>query len=346
MKSKKLFAVLLAGALTLGAIPMTLFNASGMEGEDLRPSESYSEPIQRVISSRVYKSKSDLERDKKELQEALGTGYVYVPGDANAPIRAVNGDEVEDITIDAPAPDPGAGGSKLVDITPYHGSSKGYFGFIKFKAAGSSTVKTHYTTMKRLKGSLDTNDAIYCLNMNAENPPDGSPMTIGPKQSEDLLALMRLGYPRGSNMSNKVVPQEIHDCFYRKDQSGSKGDEYQFWNYYITQVAIWIKIKDTTIHNVKDGTNTGGAPGGIVSRVDKFYHAVPKYKNDWVMPKIWVSHKRKEAVVDAKDSSQLCTPAYERDLAAAAQPRDVLKLMEKNVFTDAPTSKTLEFHLQ
>ena len=338
MKSKKLFAVLLAGALTLGAIPMTLFNASGMEGEDLRPSESYSEPIQRVISSRVYKSKSDLERDKKELQEALGTGYVYVPGDANAPIRAVNEDEVEDITIDAPAPDPGAGGSKLVDITPYHGSAKGYFGFIKFKAAGSSTVKTHYTTMKRLKGSLDTNDAIYCLNMNAENPPDGSPMTIGPKQSEDLLALMRLGYPRGANMSNKVVPQEIHSCFYRKDQSGSKGDEYKFWNYYITQVAIWIKIGDTTIHNVKDGTNTGGAPGGIVSRVDKFYHAVPKYKNDWVIPKIWVSHKRKEAKVDEKDSSQLCTPAYERDLAAAAQPRDVLKLMEKNVFTDAPTS--------
>ena len=53
MKSKKLFAVLLAGALTLGAIPMTLFNASGMEGEDLRPSESYSEPIERVIASKV-----------------------------------------------------------------------------------------------------------------------------------------------------------------------------------------------------------------------------------------------------------------------------------------------------
>ena len=331
MKSKKLFAVLLAGALTLGAIPMTLFNASGMEGEDLRPSESYSEPIERVIASKVYESKEAYEKDKEGLMEGFETGYVSVPEDPNEPIRAVSEDEIEDASV----ADPSAGSSHIVDIAPYHGDPDGYFGFAKFKATGSSTSKVHYTTKKRLKGSTDTNDYIYCLQMNAKNPPDGSKMEQIRKESDDLLAIMRLGYPRGANMSNKVVPQEIHDCFYSEDHGANKGDEYQFWNYYITQVAIWIKINDTTIHNVKDGTNAGGAPGGIIGRIDKFYHAVPKYKNDWVIPKIWVSDTRKEAKVDAKDPSQLCTPAYERDLAAAGEPRDVLKLMEKNVFTDA-----------
>lgn len=340
MKSKKLFAVLLAGALTLGAIPMTLFNASGMEGEDLRPSESYSEPIERVVSSKVYESKEAYEKDKEGLMEGFETGYVSVPQDPNEPIRAVSEDELEDISTDSyataedpSATDPGAGTSHIIDITPYPGNAKGYFGYIAFQALrGDKTKKVHYTSLKRLKGSRDTNDIIYCLQMNKGNPPDGDKMEQIRRESDDLLALMRLGFPRGATMGNKVVPQEIHNCFY------ASGDRKQFWNYYITQVAIWVKVGDTDIHAVKRGTVKNSGPSDIISKVDKFYHAVPKYKNDWVIPKIWVSHKRKEAKVDEKDSSQLCTPAYERDLAAAAQPRDVLKLMEKNVFTDAPTS--------
>ena len=340
MKSKKLFAVLLAGALTLGTIPMTLFNASGMEGEDLRPSESYSEPIERVVSSKVYESKEAYEKDKEGLMEGFETGYVSVPQDPNEPIRAVSEDELEDISTDSyataedpSATDPGAGTSHIIDITPYPGNAKGYFGYIAFQALrGDKTKKVHYTSLKRLKGSRDTNDIIYCLQMNKGNPPDGDKMEQIRRESDDLLALMRLGFPRGATMGNKVVPQEIHNCFY------ASGDRKQFWNYYITQVAIWVKVGDTDIHAVKRGTVRNSGPSDIISKVDKFYHAVPKYKNDWVIPKIWVSHKRKEAKVDEKDSSQLCTPAYERDLAAAAQPRDVLKLMEKNVFTDAPTS--------
>lgn len=340
MKSKKLFAVLLAGALTLGAIPMTLFNASGMEGEDLRPSESYSEPIERVVSSKVYESKEAYEKDKEGLMEGFETGYVSVPQDPNEPIRAVSEDELEDISTDSyataedpSATDPGAGTSHIIDITPYPGNAKGHFGYIAFQALrGDKTKKVHYTSLKRLKGSRDTNDIIYCLQMNKGNPPDGDKMEQIRRESDDLLALMRLGFPRGATMGNKVVPQEIHNCFY------ASGDRKQFWNYYITQVAIWVKVGDTDIHAVKRGTVKNSGPSDIISKVDKFYHAVPKYKNDWVIPKIWVSHKRKEAKVDEKDSSQLCTPAYERDLAAAAQPRDVLKLMEKNVFTDAPTS--------
>ena len=333
--NKKFLAALLAGALTLGSIPLTSFNAStAMEGEDLRPSESYSTPIERVVESHVYESQEALERDREALMEGFETGYVSVPEDPNEPIRAVR----EEDLVDADAPADGTKASKIVDITPYKGNPEGYFCFIKFKAKGSSVVKKHFTTMKRLKGSRDTNDYIYCLQMTKDNPPDGEKMEQVKRESDNLLAIMRLGFPRGANMSNNVVPKEIHQCFYRKDQSGSKGDDYRFWNYYITQAAIWIAIGDTTLANVKAGVNYGGAPAGIMGRVEKFYNLVPKYKTEWVMPKIWVSHKRKRAVVDEKDPSQLCTPAYERDIAAAQAPKNVLKLMEKNVFTDAPNA--------
>ena len=333
--NKKFLAALLAGALTLGSIPLTSFNAStAMEGEDLRPSESYSTPIERVVESHVYESQEALERDREALMEGFETGYVSVPEDPNEPIRAVREEDLED----ADAPADGTKASKIVDITPYKGNPEGYFCFIKFKAKGSSVVKKHFTTMKRLKGSRDTNDYIYCLQMTKDNPPDGEKMEQVKRESDNLLAIMRLGFPRGANMSNNVVPKEIHQCFYRKDQSGSKGDDYRFWNYYITQAAIWIAIGDTTLANVKAGVNYGGAPAGIMGRVEKFYNLVPKYKTEWVMPKIWVSHKRKRAVVDEKDPSQLCTPNYEKDIAAAQAPKNVLKLMEKNVFTDAPNA--------
>ena len=103
--------------------------------------------------------------------------------------------------------------------------------------------------------------------MNKGNPPDGDKMEQIRRESDDLLALMRLGFPRGATMGNKVVPQEIHNCFY------ASGDRKQFWNYYITQVAIWVKVGDTDIHAVKRGTVKNSGPSDIISKVDKFYHA-------------------------------------------------------------------------
>ena len=346
MRKQRLSALLLAGALTLGAIPLTPFSASQeMEGEDLRPSESYSEPIERVVASSVYESEEALERDRKELMEGLQTGYVSVPQDPNEPIRAVSEDELEDVTVDSyattepeVATDPGAvgppvGTTHIIQVRPYPGNAKGHFGYLSF-AAKTGGKKVHYTSIKQLKGSRDTNDYIYCLQMNALNPPTGEKMQLVKKEADDLLAIMRLGFPRGSNMGNKVVPDEIHKCFY------ATGDRKDFWNYYITQIAVWTKIGDCTLDQATNSksTVTNSGPKDIKDRIKKFYNLVPKYKNDWVLPQIWVSNKRKEAFVDAKDPSQYCTDAYELDLAAAAAPKKVLKLMEKNVFTDAPNA--------
>lgn len=405
MKSQKFFAALLAGALTLGVVPFTQFNADinagpsviispdkneklDMEGENLNPSKSYSEPIVQY-NDKIYESSELLEKDKQELQEGLQKGYISVPDDPNQPMEALTEEEVQqyaeerdgasvqmyggEITNEGPAnPDATQSGdtqvsakpndstnpdtaqqtnpdgsakpdmaqqsprandnankSHIINITPYNG--KEYFGFVSFEGkSGNTSKKVHLTSYKTLKGSRDTNNTIYCLQMNKDNPPDGTEMEFMAKESSELLYLIRLGHPRGSNKGNKLIPQEIKDCFYPSSTANA-----QFLNYYITQAAIWAQVGDTDIHRIKRGTPANSAPSDIVSRIDKFYHAAPKYGEEWAAPKIWVNKERVEAVEDAKDTSQLCTPAYEPDVADAEDTEAVLKLMEKNVYTDA-----------
>lgn len=406
MKSQKFFAALLAGALTLGVVPFTQFNADINAGpsviispdknekldlkEDLRPAESYSEPIVQY-DDKIYETEEMLEKDKQELQEGIQKGYISVPDNPNEPLEAMTQEEVQTMIeqqdgasvqmYDGEIPNEGsanpeatqsgdsqasanpdqqqvqnensanpdmiqqsnpdatqqtqeprvndnANKSHIINITPYNG--KEYFGFVSFEAkSGNTSKKVHLTSYKTLKGSRDTNNTIYCLQMNKDNPPDGTEMEFMAKESSELLYLIRLGHPRGSNKGNKLVPQEIKDCFYPSSTANA-----QFLNYYITQAAIWAQIGDTDIHRIKRGTPANGAPSDIVSRIDKFYHAAPKYGEEWAAPKIWVNKKKVEAVLD-KDPSQYSTPAYELDVPGAEDTKDCLKLMEKNVYTDA-----------
>lgn len=396
MKSQKFFAALLAGALTLGVVPFTQFNADidagpsviispdknekfDMEGENLNPGKSYSTPIVQY-NDKIYESSELLEKDKQEIKEGLQKGYISVPDDPNEPMKALTEDEVNealdnqevtlagqpqqqsgdiqtsanpdtaqqsnpDVTQQAqdPRANDNANKSHIINITYCNG--KEYFGYVSFEAkSGDTAKKLHVTSYKTLKGSRDTNNIIYCLQMNKDNPPDGEEMEFMAKESSELLYLIRLGHPRGSNMGNKLIPQEIKDCFYPSSTPNAK-----FLNYYITQAAIWAQVGDTDIHRIKRGTPTSDAPSDIVSKIDKFYHAAPKYGPEWATPKIWVNKERVEAVEDAKDTSQLCTPAYEPDVAAAEDTEKVLKLMEKNVYTDAnedmekPPAFTMKF---
>ncbi len=401
MKSQKFFAALLAGALTLGVVPFTQFNADINAGpsviispdknekldlkEDLRPAESYSEPIVQY-DDKIYETEEMLEKDKQELQEGLQKGYISVPDNPNEPLEAMTQDnpnepleamtqeEVQTMIeqqdgasvqmYDGEIPNEGsanpdatqsgdsqtsanpdvaqqsnpdmtqqsnpeqqqvqnensanpdaaqqtqdprandnAGKSHIINITPYNGGE--YFGFISFRAKGTSTKKVHLTSYKTLKGSRDTNKTIYCLQMNKDNPPDGTKMEFMAKESSELLYLIRLGHPRGDNMvhltsyktlkgsrdtnktiyclqmnkdnppdgtkmefmakessellylirlghprgdnmGNKLVPQEVKNCFYKS----SDGKNHTFWNYYITQAAIWAQVGDTTLANI------------------------------------------------------------------------------------------------
>lgn len=414
MKSQKFFAALLAGALTLGVVPFTQFNADINAGpsviispdknekldlkEDLRPAESYSEPIVQY-DDKIYETEEMLEKDKQELQEGLQKGYISVPDNPNEPLEAMTQEEVQTMieqqdgasvqmydgeipnegsanpdatqsgdsqasanpdatqqfnseqpqvqnensanqdTAQQPNPDAtqqaqdprandNAGKSHIINITPYNGGE--YFGFISFRAKGTSTKKVHLTSYKTLKGSRDTNKTIYCLQMNKDNPPDGTKMEFMAKESSELLYLIRLGHPRGDNMGNKLVPQEVKNCFYKS----SDGKNHTFWNYYITQAAIWAQVGDTTLANIKSGKPANGAPAGIQNKVAAFHAAAQKHGEEWAAPKIWVNKKKVEAVLD-KDPSQYSTPAYELDVPGAEDTKDCLKLMEKNVYTDA-----------
>ena len=422
MKSQKFFAALLAGALTLGVVPFTQFNADINAGpsiiispdknekldlkEDLRPAESYSEPIVQY-DDKIYETEEMLEKDKQELQEGLQKGYISVPDNPNEPLEAMTQEEVQTMieqqdgasvqmydgeipnegsanpdatqsgdsqasanpdvaqqsnpdmtqqsnpeqqqvqnensanpdTAQQPNPDAtqqaqdprandNAGKSHIINITPYNGGE--YFGFISFRAKGTSTKKVHLTSYKTLKGSRDTNKTIYCLQMNKDNPPDGTKMEFMAKESSELLYLIRLGHPRGDNMGNKLVPQEVKNCFYKS----SDGKNHTFWNYYITQAAIWAQVGDTTLANIKNGKPANGAPAGIQNKVAAFHAAAQKHGEEWAAPKIWVNKKKVEAVLD-KDPSQYSTPAYELDVPGAEDTKDCLKLMEKNVYTDA-----------
>ena len=267
MKSQKFFAALLAGALTLGVVPFTQFNADvdagpsviispdknekfDMEGENLNPGKSYSTPIVQY-NDKIYESSELLEKDKQEIKEGLQKGYISVPDDPNEPMKALTEDEVNealdnqeatlagqpqqqsgdiqtsanpdtaqqsnpDVTqqaqLDARAND-NANKSHIINIT--YCNVKEYFGYVSFEAkSGDTAKKLHVTSYKTLKGSRDTNNIIYCLQMNKDNPPDGEEMEFMAKESSELLYLIRLGHPRGSNMGNKLIPQEIKDCFY------------------------------------------------------------------------------------------------------------------------------------
>ena len=330
MKSKKLFAVLLAGALTLGAIPMTLFNASGMEGEDLRPSESYSEPIIMYDDS-IYTEDELLEKDREELMKGLESGYVRVPADPNKPIEALDESEVEQYTEDPGAGETNTNKSAIIKNIPYKG--KEYFAFLKFKATkGDTSFKRHLTSFKTLNGNLDTSDAIFCLQINKDNPPSNTTMTNIGKESNALLYLIRLGNPARCN-SNRV-PVDIRNCFY-----GSSKADYKFLNYYITQAAIWTQIGDTTRANMQKAESYSGAPNDLNDRVLKFLDRAPKYGPDWATPKIWINIKRKRAEQDEKDPSQYCTSPHEPDVPGIEAPKNALKLMEKNVFTDLGSRK-------
>lgn len=114
MKSQKFFAALLAGALTLGVVPFTQFNADinagpsviispdkneklEMEGENLNPSECFSEPIIKY-NDEIYKDSELMEKDKEELMKGLESGYVQVPSDPNQPIKALTEEEVQNMT--------------------------------------------------------------------------------------------------------------------------------------------------------------------------------------------------------------------------------------------------------
>ena len=330
MRKQRLSALLLAGALTLGAIPLTPLSASQeMEGEDLKPSETYSEPIMK-IGDDIYKDDELLEKDKEELMKGLESGYVQVPSDPNKPIKALSEEEAEQYAQDPNAGETNTNKSAIIKNVPYKGSE--YFAFLQFKATkGNTSFRKHLTSYKTLNVNLYTNDAIFCLQINKDNPPSNTTMNNVGKESNALLYLIRLGSPGRCNSDR--VPKEVRDCFYPTSKK-----DYRFLNYYITQAAIWTQIGDTTKTNMQAAKPYQGAPEDLNDRVLKFLNIAPKYGPEWASPKLWINIKRKEAFVDEKEPSQYCTDAYEPNVKPMDAPKKCLKLMERNVFTDAPVS--------
>ena len=404
MKSQKFFAALLAGALTLGVVPFTQFNADinagpsviispdkneklEMEGENRNPSKCFSEPIIKY-NDEIYKDSELMEKDKKELMKGLESGYVKVPSDPNQPIEAMTEEEVQNMTNqqnpatqpqdvqdsgvwmeDSEIPNEGSANpdatqsgdsqassnpdtaqqsqpnmeqqnpragetntnkSAIIKNVPYKGEE--YFAFLQFKATkGDTSFKRHLTSFKTLDGNLDTSNSIFCLQINKDNPPTGTTMNNISKESNALLYLIRLGSPGRCNSDR--VPKEVRDCFYPSSKADAK-----FLNYYITQAAVWTQIGDTTKTNMQAAKPYSGAPDDLNDRVLKFLNVAPKYGPEWAAPKLWINIERKEAFVDQKDTSQYCTDAYEPDVKPMDEPKNCLKLMERNVFTDAPVA--------
>ena len=280
---KRFLAVLLSSVVFATSLPFATM-AAPMEGEDLSPSECVSENITRVVDTKY----TPLTEDRKALLEAQESGYLAVPEDPNKPMKALSEDDV--------IPDPEAPKSKLIDIEKHNG--KEYFAFAKIDG------KTHNTSYKRIKNSKDTNDTVYCLNMNLKNPSSGSSMIPKGKEADKLLYILRLGHPRGTNSSNPC-----RGYFY------SSGGESRFHNYYITQLAVWIAVGDLKQSSVEHGTAVNGAPKDLPQKAARFYSSAQKYGPRRVAPSINVSHARVEAVED-KDPSQLSTKAGGKEAGA------------------------------
>ena len=268
---KRFLAVLLSSVMIATSMPFAP-NAFAMEGEDLSPSDSIVKDKVRVVDSRTV----PIEQDRKVVNDALKSGYLLVPEDPSAPLQALSASDVGE--------DPNASKkSELIDVEPYKG--KEHFAFCQPK--GSS--RPAYTSYKRLKGSKDTNDIIYCLNKDRDNPPDNSSMSQIGQASDELLYIIRLGHPR----KHKSVSKHF------------TGDRFQ--DYYITQLAVWIAVKDVTQSAVASGKAVNGAPGDLPAKGARLYVDCQKYGPGVVAPSLTIDNKRREAIED-KDPSQLSTP--------------------------------------